>query len=129
MRSCSEPARPPVASLEDDLAEVARSVERELRPRLTGFLGGMIRAYLPQTWEFRTEDAAFYLVVGKDGSVRLAPAATGPLDVTVTTTRELLHRALVTRQKGAIPPGGLTVTTHTTKGRTAFDTLRSRLGL
>jgi hypothetical protein len=37
--------------------------------------------------------------------------------------------ALKTRNKDAVPPGPLTVTPHTAKGKTAFDYLRSRLGL
>ena len=111
------------------LGEVSRSVEAQLRPRLTGLFGSMIRAYLPQTWEFRTEEGATFLMVGADGTTRVARGASGPTDVTLEIPHDTLAAALRTRQHPGASPPGLKVTAHTKKGQAAFDYLRSRLGL
>ena len=65
------------------LGQVASSAESELRSRLNGFLGGMIRAYLPQAWVFRTEEDVASLLVDRDGRLSVVPAAAPNPDVTV----------------------------------------------
>ncbi len=116
-------------STEELLQGVAGGVEAELAQRLRGFLGGMIRAYLPQAWEFRTEDGPCVLAVDRDGRVRVRPGPAEAPDVTVELSRENLRTALTERRAGAVPADAVRVTTHTAKGRTAFGALRSRLGL
>lgn len=111
------------------LSTIRQSVQDEVQPRLRGFLGGMFRAYLPQTWVFRTEQGVASLVVDPDGRVSVLDAAATAPDVTVEVGHERLRVALTTRGRGGLPPGPLTVTPHTTKGRTAFDYVRPRLGL
>jgi hypothetical protein len=110
------------------LENVARSVESQLRPQLGGLFGGMIRAYLPQTWVFRTEEGAASLVVDRDGHASVAAEAKPTPDVSV----EALHaelKAVLSRERPGPPPPSLRVTPHTAKGRTAFDYLRGRFGL
>lgn len=118
-----------MSCLEALLAPVAASAEAEIRPRLTGLFGSMLRAYLPQTWAFTTEEGTVFLTVDRDGAVRVVRSAPGPTDVTISVRHDLLAEALRTRRKEAIPPGQIDVRSHTTKGRVAFEQLRSRLGL
>ncbi len=116
-------------STEELLRGLARSVEAELAARLHGFFGSMIRAYLPQAWEFRTEDGPCVLVVERDGTATVRAGAAPQPDVTVEIPRELLRTALLRRTPGSVPAGAVKVTAHTSKGRTAFGALRSRFNL
>jgi hypothetical protein len=111
------------------LDTVGREVQPELQSRLRGFFGGMVRAYLPQTWVFVTEDGTASLHVDRAGAVTVTSGALASPDVTVEIGHDRLKAALLTRRKEAVPPGPLTVTPHTAKGRTAFGYLRERLGL
>jgi hypothetical protein len=111
------------------LTGVSRNVESEVRSRLNGFLGGIFRAYLPQTWVFRTEEGAVSLVVGRDGGVSVVPAAAPEPDVTVEAAHDELKAVLSRSGRPQAPPRSLKVTPHTAKGRTAFDYLRGRFGL
>ncbi|HYA11153.1 MAG TPA: hypothetical protein VEH10_05750 [Thermoplasmata archaeon] len=113
----------------DLLTSVSTSVEGELRPRLQGLFGGMIRAYLPQTWVFRTELDVASLVVDRDGHASVVRAAAPGPDVTIEVGHDRLRAALTTRRRDGLPAGPMTVTPHTAKGRAAFDYLRGRLGL
>lgn len=118
-----------MSCIEDRLREVARDVEVQLKPQLSGFFGGMIRGYLPQTWVFTTEEGTASLSVDKDGHVAASGGAAPRPDVTIATTHARLEAALRTRRRELVPPGPLTVTPHTEKGRMAFGFLRNRLGL
>ena len=111
------------------LEGAGRDLEPQVRAQLGGFFGGMVQAYLPQTWVFRADGQAAALTVDRSGKVSVADGeATNP-DVIVETTRERLAAALRDRSRAATPPGSLVVTPLTSKGRTAFDYLRGRLGL
>jgi hypothetical protein len=118
-----------MASIAGILERLAPSIESEVRSRLQGFLGGILRGYLPQTWVFRTEQETASLVVERDGKVAVVPAAAPSPDVTIEIGHDRLAAALTTRSREGLPPGPMTVTPHTAKGRTAFDYLRGRLGL
>jgi len=111
------------------LLTIRQSVQDEVQPRLRGFLGGIFRAYLPQSWVFRTEQGVASLTVDQAGQVSVLDAAASAPDVTVEVGHERLRAALATRRRDGLPPGPLSVTPHTTKGRTAFDYVRPRLGL
>jgi len=118
-----------VSCVEELLGKVGRDVQPEVQARLHGFFGGMLRTYLPQTWVFVTEDGTASLDVDRAGVVTVAPGARPSPDVTVEIGHERLRAALLTRRKESVPPGPLTVTPHTAKGKTAFAYLRDRLGL
>jgi len=118
-----------MASLRAALDEVARSIEPQVRSQLGGFFGGMVRAYLPQTWVFRTEQETASLTVDRAGTVSVVDGAAVNPDVTIETTLERLATALSQRSRARPPPGSVRVSTHTPKGRTAFDYLRGRFGL
>ncbi len=111
------------------LNEAAPELERQLQPQLKGPFGGLVRGYLPQTWVFITEEETTTLHVGADGGVKAAPGAAPHPDVVVETTHQRLALALKTRDKSKVPPGVTKVTPQTEKGRTAFQFVRSRLGL
>ncbi len=118
-----------MASVEALLAPVARDAEPQLQQQLRGLFGGIVRAYLPQTWVFRTEEGVATLRVDPSGRFSVVAGALDPADVTVEVGHARLAAALTTRRREAVPPGPLTVTPHTSKGRTAFEYLRGRLGL
>jgi hypothetical protein len=120
---------PRMNDLEGLLRDAGRQIEPELQRRLKGLLGGIIRSYLPQAWVFETDNGTASLVVDRDGTVSVTGGAASHPDVTVKIPHDRLVAALTTRNKDLVPPGPLTVTPHTSKGKTAFDVLRSRLGL
>jgi len=111
------------------LEKAAHDIEPQVRSQLGGFFGGMVRAYLPQTWVFRTEHETISLTVDRTGAVAVADGPVTTPDVTIETTEERLAAALASRSRSKVPPGGFKVTAHTSKGRTAFDYLRGRIGL
>jgi len=117
-----------MSCLEELLTKTARSFEGELRSRLGGFFGSIVRAYLPQVWVFRTDDGTVSLSIDKDGRATVASGVLPNADVTVEIPHDRLRAALQERRKGAVPPGPLTVTPHTAKGRVAFDYLKGRIG-
>lgn len=116
-------------SLVPALESVAHDIQPEIQSQLGGFFGGVVRAYLPQTWVFKTEEEQASLMVDKTGAVSVAKGAATDPDVTIETAHDRLLAALRTRSRASVPPGPLRVTPHTSKGKTAFDYLRSRLGL
>ncbi len=118
-----------MTSLVPLLESVARDIQPQLKSQLGGFFGGMVRAYLPQTWVFRTEREVASLSVDKNGGATVAKGAAANPDVTIEIPHDRLVIALETRSREKVPPGPLTVTPHTSKGKTAFDYLRSRVGL
>ena len=118
-----------MSCIEGLLEGVARDVQERVQSQLTGFFGGMIRGYLPQTWVFETEEGTASLTVDREGRVLAAAGALPSPDVTIVTTHAKLSAALRTRKRELVPEGPLTVTPHTQKGQTAFGFLRSRLGL
>ena len=118
-----------MGSLVPLLEKAARDVQPRLQSQLGGFFGGVVRAYLPQTWVFRTEKEVASLTVDAAGMVKVANGAAERPDVTIETSFERLAAALTSRSREKPPPGPLTVTPHTPKGKTAFDYLRGRLGL
>lgn len=118
-----------MTSLVPLLEQVARDVEPQLRSQLGGFFGGVVRAYLPQSWVFKTEREEASLIVDATGAVTVAAGAAAHPDVTIETSHDRLEAALGTRSRGQVPPGPQTVTPHTPKGKTAFEYLRGRIGL
>ena len=111
------------------LESVAHDLQPQIQSQLGGFFGGVVRAYLPQTWVFKTEKEVASLTVEKTGAVSVTSGAAADPDVTIETGHDRLMKALKTRSRHAVPPGPLTVTPHTSKGKAAFDYLRGRLGL
>jgi hypothetical protein len=118
-----------VSELTELLGSAGSALEPELRRRLGGMLGGIIRAYLPQSWEFKTDHGTAALIVDTAGAVAVADGPSTHPDVTIEIPLEMLKTALKTRQRDALPPGPVHVTPHTAKGRAAFDYLRGRIGL
>jgi hypothetical protein len=109
------------------LRDVGVQIEPEVQKQLGGLFGGFVRAYLPQAWVFETNQGTATLLVDRTGAVSVVEGASEHPDVTLTVPFEPLAHALKTRTKMA--PEAVTVTPHTAKGRTAFDYLKSRVGL
>jgi len=111
------------------LRDVGLRVEPEVQRQLKGLFGGIVRGYLPQVWVFATDDGTASMVVDRAGAVSVQDGTAPHADVTVRIPYQRLKVALTTRDPAKVPPGPLEVTPHTAKGKTAFDYLRSRLGL
>jgi hypothetical protein len=118
-----------MSELSDLIHGAGHELEPEIQRRLQGLLGGIIRAYLPQVWTFRTDHGTASLTVGATGKVSVSDGEADHPDVTIEIPLELLRTALTTRRRDALPPGPVHVTPHTAKGRAAFDYLRGRIGL
>jgi hypothetical protein len=116
-------------SVEELLAQRAPEIEAEVQRRLTGLFGGMLRAYLPQTWVFRTEEGTASIRVDAAGKATVTNGAAEGADVTVAVGHAKLEAALTSGSRGAAAPGPVHVETHTAKGRAAFSFLRDRFGL
>lgn len=113
----------------ETLARVAPAVQAEVQPRLRGLFGGFVRAYLPQTWVFRTELDAASLTVDAQGVAATVPHELEAPDVTVELPHGQLAELLATRGRRRPPAGTVKVTAHTSKGRAALGYLGPRLGL
>jgi hypothetical protein len=111
------------------LEKAGKEVEAQIKPQLSGMFGGMIRGYLPQTWVFETEEGATSLHVEKDGRVTASAGALPSPDLTVRARHSALATALKERKRESLPPGAISATPHTEKGRMAFQFFRSRLGV
>ena len=111
------------------LTEAGKGVEAQLKPQLAGFFGGVVRSYLPQRWVFVTEDGSATLGVETTGEVWVRAGREPSADVTIETSHAKLSRALKSRSREGLPSDPVHVTAHTTRGRTAFDFTRKRLGL
>ena len=110
---------------------VAPKVSAELRPRLRGLLGVIIRGYLPQIWWFSTESGHASLVVDQEGSAQVLEGQQGRPDASITWTDQAFHLALTTQDRRQLPveTPRPRVEIYTKKGRAAYNQLRSRLGL
>ncbi len=119
----------PVGATADLLAKLTPGVEAEVKSRLGGLFGGFVRAYLPQTWVFRTDQDTATLTVDPQGNAHVAPTDHPSPDVTVQGPFAALRAAVESRGRTAAPRDAVQVTPHTAKGRAAFDYLRPRFGL
>jgi hypothetical protein len=118
-----------MGELEGALTTLARRLEPEVQSRLQGFLGGFVRAYLPQTWVFHAGSEAASLTVDGAGRATVAAGALPNPDVTIAVPRERLAEMLKARAPDPKLAASVTVTTHTARGQAAFGYLRGRLGL
>lgn len=118
-----------MSCLVDLLGEAGKGVEAQLKPQLSGLFGGVVRSYLPQRWVFVTEEGSATLGVETTGIVWVRAGAEPSADVTIETSHAKLAAALRSRSREGLPPDPVRVTAHTTRGRTAFDFTRKRLGL
>ncbi len=110
------------------LEKLVPEIEANLKPRLQGFLGAFVRAYLPQHWSFETEEGTTTVRIDPTGAVAVVPGAVTSPDVTVRAGHDRLKQVLTTREK---PPGkvsDVSVVAHTAKGRAALEQVRSRFG-
>jgi hypothetical protein len=122
-------AAPAGSSVADLLRPLVPELDARLKGAMNGLTGMVIRAHLPQNWTFVTERSQGSLVVSREATVLVVDGALPSPDVTVETSHARLEAALTTRDRRQVPPGPLTVTPHTEKGRRAFEFLRGRLGL
>lgn len=118
-----------MASLEELLGQLCEDIERQLKPAVKGIFGGVVRGYLPQRWQFKTEHAAAIMSVDVAGNATVIPGSSKDVDVSIQTTAAKMDAIVKYRDASKVPAGIFEVTTHTAKGKTAFGFLRGRLGL
>jgi len=112
------------------LETVCFEVEMELKPKLSGFITGvLISGYLPQNWVFKTESERFTFSVDRNGNASVKNRGVSKPDVTIDTDHDFLAEILRTRTRPSFQPKRFKITRHTPKGKTAFDFLRGRFGL
>lgn len=111
------------------LEQIAPGIENELKPRLQGFLGSFVRAYLPQHWVFETDEDSATVQIAPTGAVTVAPGSVPSPDVTVHAPKSRLEQILTARVRPAAMPTDVRVVPHTAKGKVAFDQVRGRFGL
>ncbi|MCI4341470.1 MAG: hypothetical protein L3K11_03750 [Thermoplasmata archaeon] len=112
-------------------ATVAPRVSAELQPHLRSFYGGIVRAYLPQTWWFSTQSGRATLFVDREGQSQVVDGAVGQPDAEIGWTDAAFHVALTTADRRLLPSGtpDPEVNLYTANGKTAFKQLRQRIGL
>ncbi len=120
----SETASPVAATLK----KMAPDLEREIAPRLQGFMGAIMRSYLPQTWVLRTESETVSLTVDRQGKATVTPKALPDPDVTIEAKQATMLTSLSQGSKTKARTSDFHVTMHTSKGKTAFEFLRTRFG-
>lgn len=102
--------------------------EARLKQALGGFLiGGIVAAYLPQTWTIMTEQESLTIRADVQGNIRVSKGIAPTRDGDIKIGHDLLRDGI---QNGrSPPPGSYQVAFHTAKGRTAFGQLKSSFGL
>lgn len=118
-----------MTSLENLLGQLCQDIERQLKPAVKGIFGGVVRGYLPQRWQFRTEKEAAFMAVDSAGNASVTSGTSRDVDVSIQTTAAKMDAIVKYRDASKVPAGIFEVTTHTSKGKTAFGFLRGRLGL
>jgi hypothetical protein len=111
------------------LEKIAPDIEKELKPRLQGFIGQFVRAYLPQDWVFETDEDAATVHIETTGAVTVAKGTVPSPDVTVHAPKARLEKLLTSRTHPATLPAEVRAVPHTAKGKVAFDQVRGRFGL
>jgi hypothetical protein len=117
-----------VATLVEALEALVPGIEQELKPRLSGFLGGIVRAYLPQHWTFETDRETATATIEKTGDVHVASGPVSAPDVTVKGPHDRLLEVLTSHSRPAGKVEGIDVRAHTAKGRAALEQVRQRFG-
>lgn len=116
--------------LKELLGQYCGETEKQLKPRLKGIEGPLLKRYLPQTWVFETESETVSFLVDADGNATVHKGDGSDRDVTVKWKHEPLCSVLRARSPSAVEEGNRpTITFHTQKGRAAFNLLRRRLGI
>ena len=116
-------------TVESLLKTICLEVDAKLKPNLIGIKGIIVRGYLPQAWVFKTQKETVTFHVDRDGKASTMGGGTDKPDVTITADHEMLIEALKTRKNPAGDFKPPKIDSHTSKGRTAFNMLRDRLGL
>jgi hypothetical protein len=111
------------------LRGIAPDIERQLQPRLQGLIGSFVRAYLPQVWVFVTDVDAASVRVEPTGTVTVSEGEAAHPDVSIHAPKARLEKILTTRARPAHVPPDVRVVPHSSKGKVAFDQVRSRFGL
>lgn len=104
-------------------------VESELKPNLTGLTGIFVKGFLPQNWVFNTESETVTFSVDTNGNASVMIGNHSTPDVTIDIDHDYLSTALRTRTTPPFQYKQFKITFHTSKGKTAFNYLRKRLGL
>jgi hypothetical protein len=116
--------------LRDLLSKYSVEIEMRMRLQLDAFVrGSLVRAQLPQKWNFKTEQEAAFFSVSKEGKTSIDDGQIPDPDVTVEWKHDLLCAVLKNRSLEGIPPGEEPmVTVHTVKGRIGYAMIRRSLG-
>jgi len=116
--------------VEDLLSGFCVDAEGELKPKLQGFTGLVLRGFLPQVWVFETESESVTVMADADGHVSIKQADGLQRDLTIRWRHDLLCQVLETKTKDCVPSGETpTIVRHTAKGGAAFNYLKGRIGL
>jgi len=90
-------------------------------------IGGIVRAYLPQTWTIITEQEVVTIHTDQQGNIQVLQGVAPSRDGDIEIHHDLLADGI---QNGiSPPPGSYHVKFDTEKGKTAFDQLKSSFGL
>ena len=115
------------------LTQLGPTIEAQLKPSLRGISGFLIRSYLPQVWVFDTGTENASLVVDSQGNVHVSSGTAQPTDVLIAIAHDSLSSALEAanglRSRDSVVMSPVSPQFYTSKGQTAFNFLRSRLGL
>jgi len=116
--------------LRDLLAKYSVEIEMRMRLQLDAFVrGSLVRAQLPQSWNFKTEQETASFSVSKDGKTSIDDGQVPEPDVTIEWKHDFLCVVLKNRSIEGIPPGEEpVVTVHTMKGRIGYAMIRRSLG-
>ena len=116
--------------VEDLLSGFCVDAEGELKPKLQGFTGLVLRGFLPQVWVFETESELVTVLADANGNVSVRQGDGLQRDLTIKWRHDMLCKVLETKTKDCVPIGEEpTVIRHTNKGGAAFNYLKGRLGL
>ncbi len=117
-----------VSCIEGLVRERAAEGEARLKQALGGFLiGGIVRAYLPQTWVIITEQEYVTIHADQQGNIQVLQGVAPSRDGDIEIHHDLLADGIENGRSP--PPGSYQVKFYTQKGRTAFNQLKGYFGL
>lgn len=116
---------PPTA--EEFVTSLAKKVESEVKKRLVGLGGFVIRSQLPQTWTFKIDQEAFSFQMDKQGNVKVSSGLLPEPDVRIETSYERLMINLRSGSPGESPPSTTGVSFGSNRGRRAYFYVRKNL--
>ena len=117
-------------SIRDLLDGYCTEITMRMRLQLQTIVrGSLVRANLPQTWNFKTEAEEAYFVIDKDANASACVGRASNPDLTIEWKHDFLASVLKNRTLDGIPAGEEPkIVINSIRGRIGYAMIRRHLG-